>query len=66
MQILLNGKAMSVAENTTAAKLVEQMGLNNQRMAMEVNRNILPRSEYENYIIRQNDSVEIVQAIGGG
>jgi len=66
MQILLNGELTSIAENTTAAKLVELMGLNNQRLAMEVNQNIIPRSEYESYVFRAEDRVEVVQAIGGG
>lgn len=66
MQILLNGEMTSIAENTTAAKLVEQLGLHNRRLAMEVNQEIIPRSEYENYVFRANDCVEVVQAIGGG
>ena len=66
MQILLNGEATSIAENTTATKLIEQMGLLEKRFAMEVNQNIVPRSEFDQFILRANDRVELVVAIGGG
>jgi sulfur carrier protein len=66
MNILLNGENLPIDENTTAAALVEQMGLSGQRLALEVNRCILPRTEFEDYVFKPNDRVELVQAIGGG
>lgn len=66
MQIILNGEQKSIAENTTAATLVEQLGLTGKRLAMEVNQNIIPRSHYDTFVFSANDCVELVQAIGGG
>ena len=66
MQILVNGEPRSVAPGLTAAQLVELLELGGRRLAMEVNREILPRSQYAGHELRDGDRVEIVQAIGGG
>jgi len=66
MQILVNGEPRSVAPGLTAAQLVELLELGGHRLAMEVNREILPRSQYAAHQLRDGDRIEIVQAIGGG
>lgn len=66
MQILVNGEPRSVAPGLTAAQLVELLELGGRRLAMEVNREILPRSQYAAHQLRDGDRIEIVQAIGGG
>ena len=66
MNIYLNGEAREVPDNCSAAQLVEQLGLGAKRIAMEVNREIVPRSGYAETILRAEDRVEIVHAIGGG
>ncbi|HSH30874.1 MAG TPA: sulfur carrier protein ThiS [Thiohalobacter sp.] len=45
---------------------MEELGLNGQRLAVEVNREILPRSEFAEHRFQAGDRVEIVRAIGGG
>jgi sulfur carrier protein len=66
MNILLNGESKQIPDGITAAKLVEQLGLQDKRLAMEVNREIVPRSVFETYRFKPDDRVEIVMAIGGG
>lgn len=66
MNIYLNGEARQVPEHCSAAQLVEDLGLADRRIAMEVNREIIPRSSYAGHILQPEDSVEIVHAIGGG
>ncbi len=66
MQIIVNGKPLDVPDDATAADLVAQLELNGRRIAMEVNRDILPRSRYSGHRLRPGDRVEIVHAIGGG
>jgi sulfur carrier protein len=46
--------------------LVENLQLNGQRLAIEVNLEIVPRSRYGEYQLADGDRVEIVNAIGGG
>ncbi len=66
MQIVLNGEPREVRDNLTAAELIEELGLTGRRLAMEVNREIVPRSTFDSHRLMPGDRVEIVQAIGGG
>ena len=66
MQIIVNAQSQDVPTGFSAADLVEQMGLQGRRIAMEVNREILPRSQYVQYVFQDGDQVEVVHAIGGG
>ena len=66
MQILLNGEPYSVPANCNVATLLQQLALVNKRLAVEINTEIVPRSQFAQHILAENDKVEIVQAIGGG
>jgi len=66
MDITLNGSAREVPDQTSAAELLLSLGLAGKRLALEVNREIVPRSRFEQHMIRPGDRVEIVHAIGGG
>ncbi len=66
MQIQVNGDALDVSENATLAELVEQLELAGKRIAIELNLEIIPRSEHAATRLSAGDQVEIVHAIGGG
>jgi len=66
MNILLNGASRDVAENLSARELLRSLDLADKRLALEVNRAIIPRSTFDSHIIKPGDRVEIVHAIGGG
>jgi sulfur carrier protein len=66
MHILLNGASREVPDNLTAGGLISELGLANKRLALEVNQRIVPRSTFESRLIKPDDKVEIVHAIGGG
>lgn len=66
MEIILNGENREIPESTTAAQLIETLGLANKRLAMEVNQEIVPRSTFSSHLFQAGDRVEIVRAIGGG
>ncbi len=66
MQIQLNGEARSLAPDLTVAALVESLGLAGRRIAVEVNEEIVPRSEHASTRLVEGDRVEVVHAIGGG
>ena len=66
MKIYLNGEAREVPDNCTAQQLVETLGMAGKRIAMEINREIVPRSNYASHRLQQDDKIEIVHAIGGG
>ena len=66
IEISLNGKAHSLASDACLETLAQQLGLANKRYAIEVNQEIIPRSEHAEFGIKSGDRIEIVEAIGGG
>lgn len=63
--IQLNGEEYEL-QGSTLADLIEQLGYPGKRFAVEVNREIISKSEYPNVMLKNDDTVEIVHAIGGG
>ena len=51
---------------TTLAALVASLDLGGRRMAVEINEEVIPRSEYADLVLDEGDRVEIVHAVGGG
>lgn len=66
MQIKVNGQPLDAEETLTAATLVERLGYAGKRLALEINREIVPRSLWPQTPLRAGDEVEVVHAIGGG
>jgi len=66
MKIQLNGQEKQFDAPLTVDALLERLGLVGQRVAVEVNREIVPRSRHGELTLRDNDCVEVVRAIGGG
>ncbi len=66
MELIINGKPQQLPDGISAAALIEHLGLADQRLAMEVNQEIVPRSTFESHILKPGDQIEIVRAIGGG
>lgn len=66
MQIILNGHPRAVASETTLADLVAELGIQGQKIAVELNGEIAPRTQYTETTLSSMDRVEVVHAIGGG
>lgn len=66
MQIQVNGDTIDVADDMTLGALLAQMDLGERRVAIELNLEIIPRSQHAETQLSANDRVEIVHAIGGG
>jgi sulfur carrier protein len=66
VKIILNGQEKPLAAPITIAALLQEMGLAERRVAVEVNREIVPRSRHGELELKDNDRVEVVFAIGGG
>ena len=63
--VMINGKAESLTGTPTVADLLQTLSIQG-RVAVELNHRVVPRSEFDNCLIRSGDRVEIVHAIGGG
>lgn len=66
MYITLNGSPRDCAPATTVAQLLQEAGYGSRRVAVEVNHQIVPRSQHMSHVLAESDQVEIVHAIGGG
>lgn len=66
MLIYLNGEERPVTGELTVKALLEATGFADKRVAVEVNQEIVPRSNYTEFQLNDNDRVEVVRAIGGG
>ncbi len=66
MQIKVNGEMKTLQVPMNVAALVEQFGLNTKQVAIERNRQIVPRSRWNEEAVAEGDEIEIVKFIGGG
>jgi len=66
IQVAVNGEFMQVPQRSSLQDLVERLQLTGKRIAVEVNLEIVPRSQHQDYQLQAGDKVEIVHAIGGG
>ncbi|HOV57358.1 MAG TPA: sulfur carrier protein ThiS [Rhodanobacteraceae bacterium] len=66
MRIELNGQAHECPPGQTLDRLLADAGYGGRRVAVEVNREIVPRGRLGAHVLHEGDRVEIVHAIGGG
>ncbi|MBK7354057.1 MAG: sulfur carrier protein ThiS [Nitrosomonas sp.] len=66
IQLIINGEPQQFECSLNLQQLLENMGLQNKRIAIEHNGEIIPRSKFPNYIVTEGDRLEIVVAVGGG
>lgn len=64
--IVLNGDPHEVAHPATVAGLVASLGLDPRQIAVERNREIVPRAAYDRTELAEGDLVEVVTFVGGG
>ena len=65
LSITLNGESTTLPSNKLE-DLLGSLNLQNKRYAVEINREIIPRSKHSSYELSENDRIEIVEAVGGG
>jgi sulfur carrier protein len=66
MNIQLNGEQKEISDGSTVASLLETLGIGMDRVAVEVNLDIVPRTGHATHVINDGDRIEIVQFVGGG
>ena len=64
--ISVNGKTRTLEAELSLQDLLQDLGMTTGRIAVELNGNSVPRSQFSSQLISNLDSIEIVQAIGGG
>ena len=63
--VKINGQPAEAVEKTVA-QIVTEQGLNVQRVAVELNGDIVKRSDFDKVVVKEDDSMEIVNFVGGG
>ncbi len=66
MDISVNGETQSFDGPLSVADLLNHLGLPQQKIAIEHNLEIVPKSSYETHMLAAGDRIEIVHFIGGG
>jgi thiamine biosynthesis protein ThiS len=66
MVLHINGAQKEVADGLSLAALVEELGMKPDRVAVELNREIVARAQWGETLLRGGDEVEIVHFVGGG
>ena len=66
LDLLVNGEARVVPAGCTVDGLVELLGLAGRRVAVAINRDVVPRSAFGSRQLASGDRVEILEAVGGG
>jgi len=65
-QITLNGEPYAVKGDAGLVVLIESLKLKRGRVAVEINRQVVPKAQWDGTILAPGDIVEIVNFVGGG
>ena len=65
-KIQLNGDLYEINNGTSLNQLLNKLNIQKNKVAVEVNGEIVEKNKYSNLILNKNDKVEIVHFIGGG
>lgn len=66
MNVYVNGAPTDLEHGTTLSGLIARLALGGQRIAVEVNEELVPRGRFEDHRLAPEDRVEIIHAVGGG
>ncbi|MBT3697619.1 MAG: sulfur carrier protein ThiS [Gammaproteobacteria bacterium] len=66
MNITVNQNILVVDDQISLESLLSTLSISKKYMAIEVNKIIIPKSEYAEYLLNENDIVEVINAVGGG
>ncbi|HEU5416012.1 MAG TPA: sulfur carrier protein ThiS [Candidatus Angelobacter sp.] len=66
MQLQINGELRSFPEKLSLSELIAQLGMKQDRVAVELNLEIVPRGNWEATVLKDGDKLEIVHFVGGG
>jgi len=66
MKLFINGEERPFVGVATLAELIDHLGMKGDRVAVELNREIVPRAQWNDTRLRDGDRLEIVHFVGGG
>lgn len=66
MIVIVNGQQLEIEKSATADNLINQLNYQDQRIALEINEAIIPKSKHGKFELNEGDQIEIIKAVGGG
>lgn len=66
MKVTINGETRELAADSTLLSLLESLDMTRGRVAVEINQEIIPRSQHSEHLLQDGDKIEIIHAVGGG
>jgi sulfur carrier protein len=66
LKLRINGEDHEVVDNLSLNELITQLDLTPERIAIELNQNVVRRADWPSTVLKENDRVEIVHFVGGG
>ncbi|RKD23689.1 sulfur carrier protein [Caminicella sporogenes DSM 14501] len=64
--MIVNGIKMNFKNGITVLQLLTKLNLDKDKVVVEVNRKILDKKQYSDYLLNENDRIEIINLVGGG
>lgn len=66
IEVVINGQSRTVPSDTTIAALISELGLAGKPVAVERNREVVPRAQHASTVLASGDRLEVVTFVGGG
>jgi sulfur carrier protein len=66
MQVQVNGEPREIADGSTVRALLEQLGVTQPHVAVELNLEVVPRAVHRETVLCEGDRLEVVTLVGGG
>lgn len=66
MRLTVNGKSFETSDAETLSGLLRELAVEPDRVAVMVNEEIIRRADYPSFRLKENDTIEIVNFVGGG
>ena len=66
MELTFNGEKREIMKSQNLSDLVKELDIQAPHFAMALNQQVVPKSKYNSTVIKENDQIEIVHAVGGG
>jgi sulfur carrier protein len=66
IDVVINGKSRTIPVGTTVEALIGELGMGDRRVAVERNREVVPRAQHATTVLAEGDRLELVTFVGGG
>lgn len=64
--MMVNGKKMNLADKENLIDLIEELNLDADKIVVEIDKEIIPREQFDDYQLKESNTVEVISFVGGG